>query len=220
MALATFVPLALNAGAVVFLDWHIVWAGWLGTVMAAVTVLLHGDDLCIDQGNRRLAHQADAGQLPAVFPRRPGTLAASFFAAGGRGALGGTGRGGILLLAAAWAAKLAWRNRVEPDGRARRQETATGLGAIGKVRLFEPPHTNDNYLTREMGFRIARKACVKTVPDRLRCGLAGAAGAGGGGAVCCRPEVRQCCLGWPFSRMAPACWSSAGCSSPRRGTRS
>lgn len=35
--------------------------------------------------------------------------------------------------------------------------TATGLGAKGTVRAFEPPHTGSNYLTNEMGFRVARK---------------------------------------------------------------
>ena len=36
-------------------------------------------------------------------------------------------------------------------------ETATGLGAIGKVRMLDPPHTESNYLLKEMGFRVARK---------------------------------------------------------------
>lgn len=36
-------------------------------------------------------------------------------------------------------------------------ESATGLGQMGKVRLFEAPHTEENYLMREMGFTIARK---------------------------------------------------------------
>ncbi|MGH7085592.1 MAG: dimethyl sulfoxide reductase anchor subunit family protein, partial [Acetobacteraceae bacterium] len=36
-------------------------------------------------------------------------------------------------------------------------ETATGLGRIGRVRALEPPHTEENYLLREMGFRIARR---------------------------------------------------------------
>lgn len=35
--------------------------------------------------------------------------------------------------------------------------TATGLGGIGKVRAFEAPHTGENYLTKEMVFRIGRK---------------------------------------------------------------
>lgn len=39
--------------------------------------------------------------------------------------------------------------------------TATGLGALGRVRLFEAPHTSENYLMKEMGFRIARKHAGK-----------------------------------------------------------
>lgn len=35
--------------------------------------------------------------------------------------------------------------------------SATGLGGIGAVRLFEAPHTEANYLLKEMGFRVARK---------------------------------------------------------------
>ena len=41
-------------------------------------------------------------------------------------------------------------------------ESATGLGRIGpaarsRVRLFEPPHTGQNYLLREMVFEVGRK---------------------------------------------------------------
>lgn len=36
-------------------------------------------------------------------------------------------------------------------------ESATGLGAIGRVRSFEQPHTESNYLLREMGFVLARR---------------------------------------------------------------
>ena len=39
--------------------------------------------------------------------------------------------------------------------------TATGLGHLGAVRLFEAPHTSQNYLLKEMGFEIARKHSVK-----------------------------------------------------------
>jgi sulfite dehydrogenase (quinone) subunit SoeC len=40
-------------------------------------------------------------------------------------------------------------------------ESATGLGQFGKVSLFEAPHTEENYLMREMGFTIARKHAAK-----------------------------------------------------------
>ena len=36
-------------------------------------------------------------------------------------------------------------------------ESATGLGRFGKVRSVEQPHTEENYLTHEMGFVLARK---------------------------------------------------------------
>ena len=36
-------------------------------------------------------------------------------------------------------------------------ESATGLGRFGSVRSVEAPHTEENYLTREMGFVLARK---------------------------------------------------------------
>jgi len=39
--------------------------------------------------------------------------------------------------------------------------TATGLGNIGTVRAFEPPHTGTNYLLREFVFVIGRKHALK-----------------------------------------------------------
>ncbi|SFT56101.1 dimethyl sulfoxide reductase anchor subunit family protein [Sedimentitalea nanhaiensis] len=39
--------------------------------------------------------------------------------------------------------------------------TATGLGAIGSVRAFEPPHTGTNYLLREFVHVVGRKHAAK-----------------------------------------------------------
>lgn len=55
-------------------------------------------------------------------------------------------------------------------------KTATGLGASGPVKHFEGPHTEENYLLQEMGYKVARKHAEKlrqmvTVP-----GLGGAVG--------------------------------------------
>lgn len=46
---------------------------------------------------------------------------------------------------------------------------ATGLGALGNVRSVEQPHTEENYLTHEMGFRIARKHAHKLRALVLAC---------------------------------------------------
>lgn len=40
-------------------------------------------------------------------------------------------------------------------------ETATGLGRIGRTRPLDPPHTEQNWLLREMGFRVARAHRLK-----------------------------------------------------------
>jgi sulfite dehydrogenase (quinone) subunit SoeC len=40
-------------------------------------------------------------------------------------------------------------------------ESATGLGRFGTVRSVEAPHTEENYLTREMGFALARKHAAR-----------------------------------------------------------
>jgi DMSO reductase anchor subunit len=34
---------------------------------------------------------------------------------------------------------------------------ATGLGSLGSVRQWEPPHTGENFVMKEMGYSIARK---------------------------------------------------------------
>lgn len=40
-------------------------------------------------------------------------------------------------------------------------ESATGLGRFGAVRSVEAPHTEENYLTHEMGFVLARKHAAR-----------------------------------------------------------
>ncbi len=50
-------------------------------------------------------------------------------------------------------------------------ETATGLGHIGKVRQYEPPHTGTNYLLDEMVYVVARKhvATLRVIAILLAC---------------------------------------------------
>lgn len=75
-------------------------------------------------------------------------------------------------IVAAAAIKLGyWRHIDRTDGPST-AETATGLGQFGKVRLLEGPHTGENYLMREMGFRIARKHATKLRRIALLAGFA------------------------------------------------
>lgn len=51
-------------------------------------------------------------------------------------------------------------------------ESATSLGGIGRVRPLDPPHTGQNYLLREMGFRVARKHAARLRGIALGAGFA------------------------------------------------
>ncbi len=64
-------------------------------------------------------------------------------------------------LAAALALKAAYWRHIDAAPSPATPETATGLGALGQVRLLEPPSTRESYVEREMGYRIARKHAQK-----------------------------------------------------------
>jgi sulfite dehydrogenase (quinone) subunit SoeC len=62
----------------------------------------------------------------------------------------------VVVLAAWWMKERYWRVIDTTSGRST-AASATSLGSRGRVRLLEAPHTEENYLLKEMGFRIARK---------------------------------------------------------------
>lgn len=64
-------------------------------------------------------------------------------------------------LALAGAIKLFYWRFLDAGAHAASAESATGLGLFGKVRMLAAPHTEENYLLKEMGFRIARKHALK-----------------------------------------------------------
>ncbi len=53
--------------------------------------------------------------------------------------------------------KLGYWRFIDHDTGGPTAESATGLGALGEVRLLDAPHTSENYLLKEMGYSIARK---------------------------------------------------------------
>ncbi len=68
-------------------------------------------------------------------------------------------------------AKFAFWRRAKTAG-ATTPESATGLGRIGRVRQLEAPHVTENYITREMGFRIGRRHAETLRAFALSVGLA------------------------------------------------
>src|SRR5690606_26926924 len=67
----------------------------------------------------------------------------------------------LMTIAGAWLLKAASWSRADKAERTYTVEQATGLGRFGKVRPLEPPHTQPNYVMREMGYQIGRKHAQK-----------------------------------------------------------
>ena len=67
----------------------------------------------------------------------------------------------ILLALSGLFAKLRYWRFIDGAAPGSTIESATGLGGLGKVRMLESPNTQDNYLLKEMGFRIGRKHAAR-----------------------------------------------------------
>ncbi|NUS19490.1 MAG: dimethyl sulfoxide reductase anchor subunit [Mesorhizobium sp.] len=161
-SVATFIPAGLFGIGWVFFGKSGGWvaaAGLLAAAGAVVTVCTTG---MIYASLRPIAQWHSRYTLPAylIFSAMSGSVLANALLQGFK--LGSTA---VLICAlvvtlAGWGWKLAtWRynDRLEIPTTA---NTATGL-AGGTVRSIEWPHTEENYLLKEMGFRIARKHSAK-----------------------------------------------------------
>ncbi|MER9846352.1 dimethyl sulfoxide reductase anchor subunit [Mesorhizobium sp. M0106] len=161
-SVATFVPAGLFGIGWVVLGRTSGWAavaGLLAAIGAVVTVCTTG---MIYASLKPIAQWHSRFTLPAylVFSAMTGSVLLNAllqgFAAGSNMLLAAA----LLLTALGWGLKLAtWRynDRLEIPTNA---NTATGLSG-GTVRSLEWPHTEENYLLKEMGFRIARKHSAK-----------------------------------------------------------
>jgi sulfite dehydrogenase (quinone) subunit SoeC len=78
----------------------------------------------------------------------------------------------LAALTAAWAAKLLYWRDIHSAPSDSTPESATGLGFLGRVREIVPPHTEENYLLKEMGYRVARKHAARLRRLALGTGLA------------------------------------------------
>ena len=69
----------------------------------------------------------------------------------------GTALLSVLVVLAAWRMKERYWLSIDLTSAPSTIASATLLGSRGQVRMLEPPHSEENYLLKEMGFRIARK---------------------------------------------------------------
>lgn len=159
MAVATYVPAGLLGIGWVFLE----TAGGLFAVMAlltavcAVLTLYTTGMIYASLRTIRQWHQSLTAPIYIALGLASGAvlldLLLALFGEAGRGAAW------LAVVCLIITAALKWLYWLRIDGEAREYtiEAATGLGHLGKVRPLEPPHTQPNFIMREMGYHVARK---------------------------------------------------------------
>lgn len=171
LSLLTFAPLLWSAWETVIGARYNPTAGMLGALGAVLTVF------CTSMIYTSL-RSVQAWNTPLtplcflLFSLSGGLMLATLVGVAGGGNTLPLALGAVAATAAAWTAKTAWQRRLVSMRPLSTPETATGLGDIGRVKLFERPHVNDNYLTREMGYKVARKHADKLARLSLVCGAA------------------------------------------------
>jgi DMSO reductase anchor subunit len=173
-SVVTFIPAGLFGIGWVFFGRMGGWiavAGLLAAVGALITVCTTG---MIYASLKPIAQWHSRFTLPGylIFSAMTGSVLLNALLQGFE--LGSTALVGfsLLLTVLGWGWKLAtWRYNARLDIPTN-ANTATGL-AGGTVRTLEWPHTEENYLLKEMGFRIARKhsARLRRITQGLAFGL-------------------------------------------------
>jgi sulfite dehydrogenase (quinone) subunit SoeC len=157
LALATLAAFAAYAGARLMFGVEPVLLGGVAALLCTATVFA----TAMIYASLRAVPLWNSWLTPAcylLFSAAGGVLLAAAIATAFGDRAAGLQWLAILLLAAAWLAKaLWWRGAGSRAFGDSTPESATGLGQIGHVRLFEAPHTSPNYLMTEMVFHIGRK---------------------------------------------------------------
>ncbi|HEY2890035.1 MAG TPA: DmsC/YnfH family molybdoenzyme membrane anchor subunit, partial [Dongiaceae bacterium] len=155
-SLATFVP-ALLLGAMWFFSGGIIaWAGWLAAALSVITIyctaMIYASLKPVPRWHSKWVplNYLLLGLMSGALILQG--LLALFFAPST--AVCWLAFVSILMAALGKIGYWQWIDRAKPVSTS---ESATGLGALGKVRLLESPHSEENYLMREMGHSIARK---------------------------------------------------------------
>ena len=172
-ALVTYVPAGLFAIGWIFLGRNAgAWAG-LGIAAAVLAVITVVCTAMIYASLATIPHWHNDWVVPVYlgFALATGALWLNALLA-----LFGRDVAWIGWLAAAatavtWLVKVGYWRHIDTRAADSTAESATGLGHIGTVRLFEAPHTEENYVMREMGFAIGRRHARRL--RRLALGVGG-----------------------------------------------
>jgi len=154
LALATFVPAGLFALGWL-LDGPVAVPGLVSAVLAAATVWC----TAMIYASLRAVRQWNTRWVPAVYLALSAATGALLLSALVRLWGGDRPELGILtalLVAGAWAVKAAYWQHIDGDPPRHGLDEATGLNRIGPVHLLEKPHTEENFVMRELGYQVAR----------------------------------------------------------------
>ena len=160
VAVLTFLPLFMLVVSLFFQNFLSFSAALIAGILSLVTVfctsMIYGSLKTVPAWNTSLTPMAFFG-----FSLSGGLLALVVFQ---QVFAEQTGTGAVVaasyVLIGTWLIKFGWWKRAAKV-MASTAESATGLGTLGKVRLLERPHVEANYLTREMGYKVARKHARK-----------------------------------------------------------
>lgn len=149
-AIAGLLVMGLYAAALIFLGLHIAIVGWIGALLALGTVYTTS------------MIYAQLATIPRWNTPLTSVLFLSLSLAGGA-LLSGRVTIALILLCVSGIAQILWWKRGDTafSDSGTDMGTATGLGAMGKVRSMAHPHTAPNYLMREFIFVVGRKHALK-----------------------------------------------------------
>ncbi|OSQ53419.1 dimethyl sulfoxide reductase anchor subunit family protein [Marivita geojedonensis] len=149
-AVAALVTMGLYGLFLVFFETQIAVLGWLGAFFSLLTVYTTS----MIYAQLKTVPRWNTGLTSALF--------VSLSLAGGALLSGRVTVGLVLLLIAGAIQGIWWKTgdtRFKQSGTD--LQTATGLGRMGQVRAFEPPHTGTNYLLNEMVYTVGRRHAQK-----------------------------------------------------------
>jgi len=159
LAVATYVPTV-----VMWFGWSILGrtdgvfavAALLACVLAPLTVLATG---MIYQSllTVRQWHQPLTTPIYVALALATGCVLLSMLSALAGTSAGGTSRAAAILTVIACGLKVTYWRAIDLVQPLANPGTATGLGRFGRVRQLEAPHSQANFVMREMGFAVARK---------------------------------------------------------------
>lgn len=159
LAAFTYIPAGLFALGWVFFEtteapWHI--AGWLAVPCAIFTVWCTGM-IYASLKTIRQWHNPLVAPLYVILALATGAVCLQLLLNifGQPSQL--TGWIAIATLCAGLLMKMIYWYRIHSEPKTLTAEQATGLGEYGTVRSLDPPHTQPNYVMREMGYAVARR---------------------------------------------------------------